>query len=57
MAEIHVERKRGPGVWPWVAGLLLLALLVWGALEWLGGDSARGLDRASAPAAADAGPP
>lgn len=31
MAEIGVER-RGPGVWPWILGLVVLALLVWGLL-------------------------
>ncbi|HET7461488.1 MAG TPA: hypothetical protein VFJ82_09565 [Longimicrobium sp.] len=22
--------RRGPGAWPWVAGLIVLALLLWG---------------------------
>lgn len=31
MAEIRVEpRRRGPGAWPWIAGIVLLALIVWG---------------------------
>lgn len=34
MAEIKVERK-SPSVWPWVIGLLILALLVWGLTELL----------------------
>lgn len=29
MADTAGER-RGPGAWPWVAGLLVLALLLWG---------------------------
>lgn len=28
MADIKVERK-GRSIWPWVVGLLVLALLVW----------------------------
>lgn len=38
MAEIKVERK-SPSVWPWVIGLLILALLVWGLTELLTGES------------------
>lgn len=29
MAEIHIERKE-QSVWPWVLGILVLALLAWG---------------------------
>lgn len=28
MAEIKVERKK-VGIWPWIIGLLVVALLVW----------------------------
>ena len=35
MAEIHVERKR-PRIWPWVVGLILLALLIWVVVEMFG---------------------
>lgn len=28
MADINVERK-GPSVWPWILGLIVLALLIW----------------------------
>lgn len=28
MADINVERK-GPSVWPWIIGLIVLALLIW----------------------------
>lgn len=35
MADINVERK-GPSVWPWVIGLLVLALLIWGLVEMFG---------------------
>ena len=29
MAEINLEKKRGPGAWVWVVALIVLALLVW----------------------------
>ncbi|MEX2572412.1 MAG: hypothetical protein WD737_14025 [Gemmatimonadota bacterium] len=32
MADINVERK-GPSVWPWILGLIVLALLVWAFIE------------------------
>ena len=38
MAEIGVERRRKLGVWPWVVGLLVLALAVWALAEILGQD-------------------
>lgn len=28
MADINVERK-GPNIWPWIIGLIVLALLIW----------------------------
>lgn len=37
MADLNVERK-SPGVWPWVLGLLVLALVIWGLVELFGGD-------------------
>ena len=37
MAEIRVEPRR-PGAWPWIAGLVVLALLIWGLTAVLGGD-------------------
>lgn len=49
MADIHVKRRRAPGLWPWVAGLLVLSLVVWGATELLSRDAAKELD-AAAPA-------
>ncbi len=33
MAEIRIERKRGPSIWPWVIGLIVLALLIWAIAE------------------------
>jgi hypothetical protein len=29
MAEINLEKKRGPGAWVWVVALIVLAILVW----------------------------
>lgn len=37
MADINVTRK-GPSIWPWIIGLLVLALLIWGLAEMLGDD-------------------
>lgn len=35
MADINVERK-GPSIWPWVIGLIVLALLIWALMELFG---------------------
>lgn len=37
MAEINVERKR-PSVWPWIIGLLVLALLIWALVGLFGSE-------------------
>jgi hypothetical protein len=37
MADINVERK-GPSIWPWIIGLIVLALLIWALAEMLGDD-------------------
>lgn len=39
MADIDVERK-GRSIWPWILGVLLLALLIWAFLELFGDDEA-----------------
>lgn len=36
MADIRVEPRR-PGAWPWIAGVVVLALLAWGITRLLGG--------------------
>ncbi|HSJ23578.1 MAG TPA: hypothetical protein VK929_02765 [Longimicrobiales bacterium] len=36
MADINLEKKSGPSPWVWVAGLLVLALVVWGVVEYMG---------------------
>ena len=38
MAEIKVERKEKRSMLPWILGLLLLALVLWGISEMMGGD-------------------
>lgn len=38
MAEIRVERKERRSILPWILGLLLLALVIWGLSEMLGDD-------------------
>jgi hypothetical protein len=38
VADINVERK-GPSVWPWIVGLIVLALLIWALLEMFGRDT------------------
>lgn len=38
MARINVERKKN--VWPWVVGLIVLLLLIWGAFELMDNDRA-----------------
>lgn len=37
MADINVERK-GPSIWPWIVGLIVLALLAWLLMSVLGDD-------------------
>jgi hypothetical protein len=38
VADINVERK-GPSIWPWVIGLVVLALLIWALVEMFGGET------------------
>ena len=37
MADINVERKQR-SIWPWIVGLLVLALLIWLLASMLNGD-------------------
>lgn len=48
MAEIRVERKERRSMLPWILGLLLLALVLWGIAEMAGRDDAAGDAGASA---------
>lgn len=36
MAEINIERKKN--IWPWIIGLLVLLLLIWGVTEMMDND-------------------
>ncbi len=60
MAEIRIERKRGPSPWPWLIGLVVLALLIWAIAELVNTDrdneTMAAADEANAPAA-NAAPP
>ena len=38
MADIRIERRRRIGAWPWLAGVLVLALAIWALAEVLGED-------------------
>ena len=38
VAEIRVERKEKRSMLPWILGLLLLALVLWGISEMMSGD-------------------
>ncbi|CAN5840355.1 hypothetical protein BH23GEM3_BH23GEM3_20860 [soil metagenome] len=40
MADINVERK-GPSIWPWILGLIALALLIWALTQMFGRDDRR----------------
>lgn len=37
MADLNVERKQR-SIWPWIVGLLLLGLIIWGLAELLDDD-------------------
>jgi hypothetical protein len=39
VADINIERK-GPKVWPWLIGLVVLALIIWVLAEMMGTDTA-----------------
>jgi hypothetical protein len=38
VAEIRIDRKRGPSPWIWIVGLVVVALVIWGVVEFTGGD-------------------
>lgn len=63
MADINVEPRKRMGLWPWIVGLLVIALAIWAFTELLGDDegeaAVESLEReaATAPAAAPAPPP
>lgn len=71
MADLNIERTKRNPVWPWLLGLLVLAVLVWGISQLIrtrpqataavvdsaaaAPDSAARADSAAAPSAAEAG--
>lgn len=48
MADINIERKR-PSIWPWVVGLLVLALLIWAIAEMVDTDRTQEVAEGEAP--------
>jgi hypothetical protein len=44
MADINVERK-SPKIWPWIVGLLVLALVIWAVAEMVTTDDTMVADR------------
>ncbi len=60
MAEIRIERRRRPSLWPWLIGLVVAALLIWAIAELVNTDrdnkTMAAADSANAPAANQAAP-
>ncbi len=59
MADIRIERRRGPGLWPWLVGLIVLVLLIWAIAELVNTDrdnKTMAADEASVPEANAAAP-
>jgi hypothetical protein len=58
MADIDVERK-GPSIWPWIIGLIVLALLIWALASLFGEDEPEvaGTDPLVAPVVTDPAAP
>jgi hypothetical protein len=56
VADIRVEPRRRPGIWPWIAGLVVLALLIWGLTQVLGGDDDVVVEQSDPAAPAPAAP-
>jgi hypothetical protein len=51
VAEIQIDKKQGPSPWVWVAGLVVLALIVWGVMEFTGDGRMADDERETTPAA------
>lgn len=47
MADLRVERK-GPSIWPWIVGLIVLALLIWALAQVFSEDRTRAVGTAPA---------
>jgi len=33
MAEVHIQKKKSPTIWPWVVGVIAVALIIWGIVS------------------------
>jgi hypothetical protein len=51
VADIDIQRKEGPGIWPWVIGALALVAIIWGVMHFTGDDRQAGTEPATTPAA------
>jgi hypothetical protein len=49
VADLNVERK-GPSIWPWVVGLIVLALIIWALTQMFRGDDRARTTPATTPA-------
>lgn len=49
MAEIDIQRRKR-NILPWILGLILLGLVIWGLMQWMGGDD---VDTATVPVVED----
>jgi hypothetical protein len=52
MTNIDIQKKEGPGIWPWLIGALALVLVIWAVVEFTG----TGTDRGAAPPATEQAP-
>lgn len=55
MANIDVQRRE-TSIWPWLLGLIVLGLLIWGAMELFGGGTEETTYTESAPAVVESEP-
>ncbi len=51
MADIDIQRKEGPGMWPWILGAIALILVIGAVLMVTGSDDTARADRNGEPAA------
>ena len=56
MASGGTAHPARPGAWPWIGGLVVLALLLWGLTRVLGGDAGAEVERTVPPPAAPGTP-
>jgi hypothetical protein len=56
LADINIQRKQGPGMWPWIIGALALILVVGAVLLFTGNDDPATAEWGDDPAAPAATP-